>query len=118
MFVFADNVDIHTFSKMSLEAKSRLYYEPQALEDAFQLKMPRFLNENNQLVQPPDDKVFQHGFWTRLDFKGSQMPTCRENSTMVITQSGTQQRLTLFGGAKPKLGISNFEAFTILLDKR
>ena len=56
--MFADNVDIHTFSKMSLEAKSRLYYEPQALEDAFLLKMPRFINENNQLVQPPEEKVF------------------------------------------------------------
>lgn len=56
--MFADNVDIHTFSKMSFEAKSRLYYEPKALEDAFLLKIPRFINENNQLVQPPEEKVF------------------------------------------------------------
>jgi len=47
IFVFADNVDIHTFSKMSLEVKSRFYYEPQALEDAFILKTPRFVNEKN-----------------------------------------------------------------------
>ena len=118
IFVFSDNVDIQIFQKMSLEIKSRLYYEPQTLEDAFLLKIPRFVNENYQSVLSPENKVYQNGFWSRIDFKGSQMPTCRENSTMVITQAGTQQRITLFGGANPKLGITNFEAFTMLLDKR
>jgi len=85
VFVFIDNVDVYTFSKMPLETKSRLFYEPQALEDSFQLKIPKFLKENGQLVMPPDSKILLTGFWSRLDFKGSQMPTCRENSTMVIT---------------------------------
>lgn len=103
---------------MPLDTKSRLYYEHQALEDAFILKMPRFLDERSQLVMPSETKIYQNGFWSRLDIKGSQMPTCRENSTMVISQSGAQQRLTIFGGANPKLGISNFEAFSMLLDKK
>lgn len=71
LFVFTDNVDIYAFSKMPIEIKSRLYYEPQALEDAFQLKIPTFSNSEGNTVIPPDSKVIYTGFWSRIEFRGS-----------------------------------------------
>ena len=76
------------------------------------------IDSNGEAQLAPDSKFKFSGFWSKLEFKGSCMPTCRENATMVAINKDGQSKLLVFGGSNPKIGISSFEAFTFSLDKR
>ena len=45
-----DNVDVLIFQKLSLEIKSRLYYESLALEEAFKLRVPIMVNSSGKYI--------------------------------------------------------------------
>jgi len=48
-----------------------------------------------------------NGFWSVVDVKGGDVPTCRENATLIILNYTDEDQLTLIGGMRPSLGLQN-----------
>ena len=49
-----------------------------------------------------------NGFWSVLEMRGSQAPTCRENASMMLTNINGSDWISLVGGSLPTVGVQKF----------
>lgn len=71
-FELVDNIDIEDFRKLHPNEAKKYNFNLKAIKDSFTVHAPNMLKKQNKVVECEDNKNV--GYWTRLEFKGSQVP--------------------------------------------